>query len=89
MWNLKRNDTNELTYKTGREPQTWKTNLQLPGGGMGEGIVGEFWMDICTLLCLKWIADKDLLCNILNSAQCCVVTQMGGEFGEEWLHVYV
>ena len=29
MWNLKRNDTNELTYKTERDSQ--KINLRLPG----------------------------------------------------------
>ena len=29
MWNLTRNDTNELTYKT---EETQKTNLRLPGG---------------------------------------------------------
>ena len=29
MWNLKRNDTNELTYKTERDSQ--KMNLRLPG----------------------------------------------------------
>ena len=32
MWNLKRNDTDELTYKTEREAQTYKMNLSLPGG---------------------------------------------------------
>ena len=28
---------------------------------MGEGIVREFGMDMYTLLCLKWITDRDLL----------------------------
>ena len=35
MWNLKI-DTNELTYETEADSQTWKTNLWLPkakGGG--------------------------------------------------------
>ena len=32
MWSLKRNGTNELTYKTEGDPQTQKTNLWLPGG---------------------------------------------------------
>ena len=27
MWNLKRNDTYEFTYKTKRESQTWRLNL--------------------------------------------------------------
>ena len=32
MWNLKRNDTNELNYNTERNTQTWKDNLWLPRG---------------------------------------------------------
>ena len=34
MRNLKRNDTKELTYKTERDAQNQKMNLQLPGGKM-------------------------------------------------------
>ena len=30
MWNLKRNDTNELIYKREIDSQTQKTNLGLP-----------------------------------------------------------
>ena len=32
MWNLKKNDTNELIYKTKTDSQTQKTNLWLPRG---------------------------------------------------------
>ena len=40
MWNLKKkNDTNELIYKTEIDPQTQKTNLWLPGG---KGEVDKF-----------------------------------------------
>ena len=42
-----------------------------------------------TLLYLKWITDKDLLYSTWNSAQCYVAAWMGGEFGAEWIHVYV
>ena len=35
------------------------------------------------------MANKDILCSTWNSAQCYVATWMGGEFGEEWVHVYV
>ena len=35
MWNLKRNDTNQLTYKTERNSWTWKMNLRLPGEKLG------------------------------------------------------
>ena len=37
MWNLKKNDTNELIYKIETDSQTSKTNLWLPKGkGGGE-----------------------------------------------------
>ena len=34
MWNLKRNDTKELIYKTETDSQTWRTNLWLVRGKM-------------------------------------------------------
>ena len=37
MWNLKGNDTNELTYKTETDSQTLKRNLTVAGA---EGRVG-------------------------------------------------
>ena len=55
----------------------------------GEGIVGEFEIDMNTLLYLKGITNKDLLSNTGNSAQCYVAAWMGGEFRGEWMHVYV
>ena len=42
-----------------------------------------------TLLYLKWITNKDLLCSTGNSAQCYVAAWLGGEFGGEGIHVYV
>ena len=42
-----------------------------------------------TLLYLKWITNKDLLWSIGNSAPSYVAAWMGGEFGREWIHVYV
>ena len=38
----------------------------------GEGIVREFWMGMgmCTLLCFKWITNKDLLHKGLCSKLC-------------------
>ena len=40
MWNLKRNDTNELTYKT--DSETWKRNLWLGGEEVGDlGTLGR------------------------------------------------
>ena len=39
MWNLKRNDTNELIYKTETDSQTWRMNLWLleAEDGWGKG----------------------------------------------------
>ena len=50
IWNLKKNNTNELIYKTEIDPQTWKTNLWLPGGKGGRGINWKIGNDIYTLL---------------------------------------
>ena len=55
----------------------------------GEEIVREFWMDMYALLYLKWITSKDLLYSTWHSAQCYVAAWMGGEFGGEWIPVYV
>ena len=49
----------------------------------------EFGMDMYSLLNLKWITNKDLLSSTGNSAQYYVAAWMGGEFGGEWIHVYV
>ena len=59
------------------------------GKGWVEGIIREFGMDVYTPLYLKWIANKDLLQNTGNSAQCYVAAWMGGEFGREWTRVYI
>ena len=60
-------------------------NLCLPG----EWIIRELGMDMYTLLCLKWITNKDILYSTGNSAQCYVPAWMGAGFGGEWIHVYV
>ena len=46
-------------------------------------------MDMYTLLYLKWIANKNLLYSTWNSAQYFVATWVGGEFGGEWIHIYL
>ena len=55
--------------------------------GYGEGIVREFGIDMYTLLYLKWITNN--LQRTGSSAKCYVAVWMGGEFGVEWIHVYV
>ena len=65
MRNLKRNDTNELTYKT----ETHRLRKLIYGyWGWGEEVVRKFGIVMYTLLYLKWIKDKDLLYSSLNSA---------------------
>ena len=46
-------------------------------------------MDMYTLLYLKWVTIKVLLYSTRNTAQCHVSAWMGGDFGEEWIHVDV
>ena len=88
MWNPKRNDTNDLTYKTEIDSQTWRTRLWLPGEKIKERIIREFGMDMYTLLYLKWITNKNLQYSTWNSAQCYVAAWMGGGLPGEWTHVY-
>ena len=42
-----------------------------------------------TLLYVKWISTKDLLCRAGNSAPRYVADWMGVELGGGWIHVYV
>ena len=54
-----------------------------------EGIVREFGINIYTLLYSKQITNQILLYSTENSAHCSVAAWMGGEFGGEWIHVYM
>ena len=56
MWNLKRNDTNEFTYKTERLTDLEKGTY----GCQWEGIVRDFGKVTYTLLYSKRIFSKDL-----------------------------
>ena len=49
---------------------------------MWEGILGEFGMDMDTLLYLTWRTSKDLLSSTENSAQCHVAAWVEGSLGE-------
>lgn len=44
------------------------------GEGEGEQIVREFWIDIYTLVYLKWITSKNIPYNTGNFAQYYVLT---------------
>ena len=50
-------------------------------------LVREFGMDMYTLLYLKWITNKGLLCSTGNPDQYYVSAWMGGEFRGEWIHM--
>ena len=52
-------------------------------------VVKEFGRDMYTLLYFKWITNKDLRYSTWNSAQCYVAAWMRGEFGGEWIHIYL
>ena len=84
MWNLKRNDTNELSYKTDLE-----NDLMVSWGRMGEGIVKEFGINKYTLLYLKWRTKKDLPDSTWNSAQCLCGSLDGRGIGGEWIYACV
>ena len=46
-------------------------------------------MDMYTVLCLKWITNKDPLYSTGNSAQRYMAAWMGREFGEEaYMYMY-
>ena len=56
----------------------------------GEGTVKDFGKVMYTLLCLKCIANKDLLYSTWDSAQCYVAAWMGGGSGENgYMHIYM
>ena len=79
--NLKNKDSYRLKKQT--------YGCRRSGESQGKGIIREFEMDMYTLLYLKWITNKDPPYSIWNSAQCYVAAWMGGEFGREWIHVYL
>ena len=66
----------------------WENKLMVASRGRMRGKAGrEFGMDMNTLVYLKWVTNKDLLCSTGNSAQRYVAAWMGGEFGGESSHV--
>ena len=89
MWNLKKNDTNELIHKTEIDEQTQKTNLWLPKGKVGGGINKEFGMKTYTIIYIKQINNKDLLYSTGNYTQYLVIIYKGKESGKEYIHIYI
>ena len=64
-------------------------NLWLPGGRMGEGIVGELGINMNTLLYFKQTSYKVLLSTSQGTLlSVIVVAWMGGEFGGKLLLLF-
>ena len=57
------------------------------GEERGKEIIREFWINMYTLLYLKWITNKVILHRTWTSVQCYVAAWMGGEFAGEWIQV--
>ena len=87
MWNLKRNDTNEFTYKTERDSQTQKMNSWLSVGRhsyrLGEGHVHTaiFKMDNQQRPIVQHMELYSMLYASLD--------RRGGWVGGEWIHIYM
>jgi len=84
MWNLKRNDKNELT----KQKETHRLRKQTHGC-WGAGIVKNFRKVMYTLLYFKWITNKSLSYSIWNSAQYYVPSGMGRGLGEHTMNVFL
>ena len=84
MWNLKRNDINELNLQNRKRLTDLENKLMVTG----EGIIGKLGMDMYTLLYFKCRPNKDLLCSTENSTQCYAEAWVRGEFEGECTHVY-
>ena len=50
MWNLKKNDTNELIYETEIDSKTSENKLMVQSGQAGGGMDWWFGIGICTPL---------------------------------------
>ena len=58
MWNLE--NTNESIRKAKTETQTWRINVRTPTRELGCEVSWEIKIDICVLLCIKYITIEDL-----------------------------
>ena len=86
MRTLKRNYTNELTYKieTEKELTVAKVGVGSITGRDSQGV----WDGHVHTFVFK-VDNQQGLYSIGNSAQCYVADWMGGEFGGEWVYVYI
>ena len=88
MWNLKK--WYKWTYLQNRSRVTDVENkLMVTKGEMGGGINWEIGIDIYTLLYIEQIPNKNLPYSTGNPTQYSVMTYMGIESKQEWIHAYV
>ena len=93
-WNLKMSykwilyDINLLFTKE-KQTHRFREQTWLLGQRSSEKDIRDFGTDIYTLLYFKWITNKNLLYSTGNAAQSYMAAWMRGEFGGEWIHVYV
>ena len=80
MGKLKRNDTNDLSYKTETDSENELTVARQWGRMRGRDTYGVWAQYVYTAILIKWIANKDLLYSTGNSAQCYVTVGIDGEF---------
>ena len=89
MWDLKRNDTIELIYKTETDSQPQRMNLWFPGGRMGARDGQRLWDRHVHIVVFKMNNQQGPTVQHENTDQCYVAAQMGREFGGEWRHACV
>ena len=84
IWNLKRNDTNELTYKTEETHKLREGTYGCQvGGGGGEGIVRKFGVELYTMLLLSHFSHVRL-CATPDMAAHQAPPSMGLSRQEHW-----
>ena len=85
----KKNNTNELVYKTEIDSHTQKISLWLPKGKSRGGINWEFGINRYILLYIKQINNKDPLYSTIS--QYCLITFNGKNRKKEYIymHIYV
>ena len=84
MWNLReKKGYNEVIYKT--ETDSKRMNLWLSKGRWKRGIKSEYEINICTLLYIKQIINRDLLYSTGKYTQYFIITNKEKESEEEYI----
>ena len=89
MWNIKRNDINELTQKIERDLQTQRPNLWLPGVGEGWRERKRAWDGHVHTTKFKMNKEQGNMQSTQNSVQCMWQPGWEGHLAGKWIHAYV